>query len=238
MESNWSPSHAHHFSKHKQSKFRVSHFVQRSRSSGNDVFEDDTSLRVLRANVVSYALEAYTVLLKVFLEKLEKGSFDWRFKGLVPILIVEWDCRATKPRNTPTFITNKPNLNFETAILFNVVESSGNQVCDSENPTSSHSSQGKGCKLYPGDIYGFYRKYCYRNFKKHSFNWKLKWLVPFLIVESDGKATNTPSKPTISPMTYNKNFVIAILFYTVESSGNYVFKQDTPSTVFRARVIK
>jgi hypothetical protein len=40
----------------------------------------------------------------------------------------------------------------------------------------------------------------------------LEWLVPFLIVESDGKATNTPFTPTISPNTSNQNFEIAILF--------------------------
>jgi hypothetical protein len=61
--------------------------------------------------------------------------------------------------------------------------------------------------------------------------------VPFLIVESDWKATNAPSKPTISPNTSNQNFEIAILFNVVESSGNYIFEQDIPPTVFRTRVI-
>ena len=48
----------------------------------------------------------------------------------------------------------------------------------------------------------------------------------FLIVESDSKATDTPSTPTISPNTSNQNFDIAIFFNVVESSGNYVFEDD------------
>jgi hypothetical protein len=61
--------------------------------------------------------------------------------------------------------------------------------------------------------------------------------VPFLIVESDWKATNTPSMPIISPNTSNKDFDIAILFHAVQSSENYTFEQDTPPRVFKARVI-
>jgi hypothetical protein len=61
--------------------------------------------------------------------------------------------------------------------------------------------------------------------------------VPFFIVESDCKATNTPFTPTIYPKTSNQNFKIAILFNVVESSENYTFEQDSPPTVFRARVI-
>ena len=89
----------------------------------------------------------------------------------------------------------------------------------------------------PWDHIRFYRTRCRRNFKKGSFDWKLKWLVPFLIVECDWKATNTLFTPTISPNTSNQNFDIAILFNVVESSGNYMFEQDTPTTVFMARVI-
>jgi hypothetical protein len=44
--------------------------------------------------------------------------------------------------------------------------------------------------------------------------------VPFVIDESDWKATNTLSTPTIYPNTFNNNFEIAILFNVVESSGN------------------
>jgi hypothetical protein len=58
-----------------------------------------------------------------------------------------------------------------------------------------------------------------------------------LIVESDWKAFNTPSTDPVSPNTSNPNFVIAILFNAVESSGNYIFEQDTSPTVFRARAI-
>jgi hypothetical protein len=52
----------------------------------------------------------------------------------------------------------------------------------------------------------------------------------------DSKATETPSMPTISPNTSNKDFEIDILFHAVQSSGNYAVEEDTPPTVFRARV--
>ena len=103
--------------------------------------------------------------------------------------------------------------------------------------TLPQNLQGKGFKICPGGIQGFYRKCCRKNFKKGSFGWKLKWLVPFLIVESDWKATSTPSTPTISPNTSKQNFEIPILFNAFESSGNYTFEQGTSPTVFRARVI-
>jgi hypothetical protein len=61
--------------------------------------------------------------------------------------------------------------------------------------------------------------------------------VPLLIVESDLKAANTPSTPTLSSNTSKKDFEIAILFHAVQSSGKYTFEQDTHPTVIRARVI-
>jgi hypothetical protein len=48
----------------------------------------------------------------------------------------------------------------------------------------------------------------------------MKGLLPFLIVESDWRATNAPFTPAISPDTFNQNFEIAILFNVVESSRN------------------
>jgi hypothetical protein len=60
--------------------------------------------------------------------------------------------------------------------------------------------------------------------------------VPFLIVESDKRATNTPSTSTISTNTSSQNFKIAIFFNVVERSRNYIFEDDTPSTDLRARV--
>ena len=57
------------------------------------------------------------------------------------------------------------------------------------------------------------------------------------MVKSDWKATNTPSTPTISRNTSNKNFEIAIVFNVAEGFGNYIFEQDIPPIVFRARVI-
>ena len=82
----------------------------------------------------------------------------------------------------------------------------------------------------------FYRKQFRRDFKKGSFDWKLKGLGPFLVVESDYRATS-PLTPTISPNTSNQNFEIAILFNVTESSGNYVFENNNPPTSLRARVV-
>ena len=67
---------------------------------------------------------------------------------------------------------------------------------------------------------------CRRNIEKSSFDWKLKELVPVLIVESDWMAPNLPPRPTISPNTSNRNFEIAILFNLVERSRNYVLEGD------------
>jgi hypothetical protein len=61
--------------------------------------------------------------------------------------------------------------------------------------------------------------------------------VLFLVIESYWKATNTPSTPTISSNTSNKDFEIAILFHALQSSGNHTFEQETPPTVFRVRVM-
>ena len=61
--------------------------------------------------------------------------------------------------------------------------------------------------------------------------------MPFLIVESDWRATNPSLTPTISPNTSNQNLEIAILFNVVEMSGNYVFEDDTPPTAITARVV-
>jgi hypothetical protein len=54
----------------------------------------------------------------------------------------------------------------------------------------------------------FIQKSCRRNIERGSFDWKLQRLVPFLIVESDWKATSPfPLRPSFS----NDNFEIAIL---------------------------
>jgi hypothetical protein len=51
--------------------------------------------------------------------------------------------------------------------------------------------------------------------------------VPFLIVESDWKVTNTPSMPTISRKTSNQNFEIAILFSVVDFQIEIMFLRKT-----------
>jgi hypothetical protein len=65
----------------------------------------------------------------------------------------------------------------------------------------------------------------------------LEWLVPFLIVESDWKATNTPSTPTSSRKTSNQNFEIAILFSVVDFQIEIMFLRRTLPKAFRARVV-
>ena len=47
---------------------------------------------------------------------------------------------------------------------------------------------------YAGGIQGFYTKRCHRNLKKGSFNWKLRGLVLFLLVEID-RLENCPPLP-------------------------------------------
>jgi hypothetical protein len=71
-------------------------------------------------------------VLKVWSKKPQKGSFDWKLKGLGPFLIVESVWRATTAPLTPTISPNIFNQNFEIAMLFNVVESSGNSVLEDD----------------------------------------------------------------------------------------------------------
>jgi hypothetical protein len=51
----------------------------------------------------------------------------------VTFIIVESVWRATSPPLTPTFSTKTANQNFETAILFNVVERTGIYVFEDDN---------------------------------------------------------------------------------------------------------
>jgi hypothetical protein len=50
------------------------------------------------------------------------------------LLKAKSDWRATKNPLTPSISLNTSNQNFEMAILFNVVESSGNEVFEDDNP--------------------------------------------------------------------------------------------------------
>jgi hypothetical protein len=77
-----------------------------------------------------------------------------------------------------------------------------------------------------------YRGFCRRNLEKGSFNWKLEWLVPFLIVESDCKATNASSMPIIFRNTSNQNFEIAILLSVVDFQiGNMFLRRSLPHSL-------
>ena len=61
-------------------------------------------------------------------QNFEKGKFHWTLKALVPLLIVERDRKQINPPPTPTTSPNIPNQIFETVILFNVIDRSGNYV--------------------------------------------------------------------------------------------------------------
>jgi phospholipase/lecithinase/hemolysin len=61
--------------------------------------------------------------------------------------------------------------------------------------------------------------------------------VPFLIVKSDWRKTNTSPTSTISPSTSNENFEMPILFNVVEKSGNYFFEDEIHPTALSARVV-
>ena len=55
----------------------------------------------------------------------------------MPLLIVESDSRATIAPLTPVISPNTSNQNFGIAILFNIVECSGNQVFEDDNPLTA-----------------------------------------------------------------------------------------------------
>ena len=75
--------------------------------------------------------------------------------------------------------------------------------------------------LEKGTSYGSGR---HRSFKRGSFNWKLRVLVPFLIVESGWRATSPhPTTSIISPNTSNQIFEITILFSVVDFLIENVF---------------
>ena len=84
---------------------------------------------------------------------------------------------------------------------------------------------------------------CRRNFKKDSFDWKLKG--PFLTVKSNWRATsfsNPPPPPTPinSQNTPNQDFEIIVLFSVVERSGDIISLRiihTHPSRALSARVI-
>jgi ABC-type amino acid transport system permease subunit len=61
--------------------------------------------------------------------------------------------------------------------------------------------------------------------------------LPFLIVENEWRVISPPLTLIISPITFNQSLEIAIFFNLVESSGTYVFKEDKPSRVPRAKVV-
>ena len=79
----------------------------------------------------------------------KKGSFDWKFKGIVSFLIVKSDWRATSPP-TPIIPPNTSNQTFEIAILFSVADFQIENMF--LRRTLPQNLQGKGFKICPGGI--------------------------------------------------------------------------------------
>ena len=70
----------------------------------------------------------------------------------MPFLIVESEWRVINPPLTPTTSPKIFNQSLEIAILFNIVESSGDYVFEDTPPSHRSSPQGKGRKLCRGGI--------------------------------------------------------------------------------------
>jgi hypothetical protein len=83
-----------------------------------------------------------------------------------------------------------------------------------------------------------HRRSCRRYIEKGSFNWKLEWLLPFLIFEKNWEATNIPTTPTSSPNTSNQNFEMTILFSVVDFQTEIMFWRGHSPTDLRARVVR
>ena len=73
-----------------------------------------------------------------------------------------------------------------------------------------------------------HRRSCSRIFYRGSFNWILKLLVPFLIIESDWRVKSPLSSLIISPKSSHQNIEVAIMFRVVGRSSVYVFQVDNP----------
>ena len=130
----------------------------------------------------------------------------------------------TPPR--PSFPQNTSDQHFYRVILLNVVWKDLEIMSfEDDNPLPPQPS---GLRLWVmpwGHNKVTIRKRCRRNFKRGSFDWKLRGLVPFLILYSNLR--DNPPTPIISPQTSDQHFGIAILFNAVERSVNYVFEDDT-----------
>jgi hypothetical protein len=104
-------------------------------------------------------------------------------------------------------------------ILFSVVERAGNYVF----PATALRARVVSYAL--GHI-RFYRKFWRRSCKKGSFNWKLRGLVPFLVVKSDQRVNAPPPTPIILPNPSNQIFEIAILFSVPDRSRSHFFEDS------------
>jgi hypothetical protein len=76
---------------------------------------------------------AYKVFIESVVVETSKGLIRLEIERASAFLIVERDWRATNVPLTPTIFPNTSNQNFEIAILFNVVESSGSYVIEDDN---------------------------------------------------------------------------------------------------------
>ena len=108
---------------------------------------------------------------------------------LVPFLIVDSDWSINNTPLTPTISPNTSNQNFEIAILFEAVKKFGNYVFEDDTPPTALRARVISYALGAYKLFFFRKRYCSK-LKNESFDWKLKRLVPFLIVESDWMASN------------------------------------------------
>jgi hypothetical protein len=100
-----------------------------------------TPLTALGSRVVSYAIGAYKGFIEsVVVETSKRNNWIGKLKRLVPFLIVESDWMASSPLS-PRISLNTINKNFETAILFHVVERARNYVFEDDNPLTALSSR-------------------------------------------------------------------------------------------------
>jgi len=96
-------------------------------------------------SLISYFPKKHLIEIKIAIccrRNFEKISFDWKFKGLVPFLIVEIVWRATDPPPKPTISLNTSNQNFEITILFNAFDRSRNYVFK-DYPPPPHTNNFK-----------------------------------------------------------------------------------------------
>ena len=121
----------------------------------------------------------------------KKSSFDWKLKVVVHFSRLKCDQRAVNLTPDTPFLPNASDKNFEIAILLKIVQRS-----DKKNLvlTVPHGP-GAGVVSYVlGVCGGSYGRYARTNFKRSSFDWKLKLVVHFSRIKCNQRAFNPPPR--------------------------------------------